>query len=121
LDGVVQKHGVYGLAHWVVATETERDVGHTAAHLGTGQVLLDPTRGVERDWTDFFEGSTPKGFFSFYPVDEEKRGKRNDTEEATDEEIKNTDKTRWERLPVGQNLLDLEITLDDFARNARAT
>ena len=34
----------------------------------------DPTRGVERDWTDFFEGSTPKGFFSFYPVDEEKRG-----------------------------------------------
>jgi hypothetical protein len=75
----------------------------------------DPTRGVERDWTDFFEGSTPKGFFSFYPVDEEKRGKRNDTEEATDEEIKNTDKTRWERLPVGQNLLDLEITLDDFA------
>jgi hypothetical protein len=48
-------------------------------------------------------------------VDEEKRGKRNDTEEATDEEIKNTDKTRWERLPVGQNLLDLEITLDDFA------
>jgi hypothetical protein len=36
-------------------------------------------------------------------------------EEATDEEIKNTDKTRWERLPVGQNLLDLEISLDDFA------
>lgn len=34
----------------------------------------DPTRGVERDWADFFEGSTPKGFFSFYPVDEEKRG-----------------------------------------------
>lgn len=34
----------------------------------------DPTRGVERDWNDFFEGSTPKGFFSYYPVDEEKRG-----------------------------------------------
>ena len=34
----------------------------------------DPTRGVERDWNDFFEGSTPKGFFSYYPVEEEKRG-----------------------------------------------
>lgn len=48
-------------------------------------------------------------------VDEEKRGKRNDSEEASEEEIKATDKTRWERLPVGQNLNDLEITLDDFA------
>lgn len=44
-----------------------------------------------------------------------KRGKRTDSEEATDEEIKATDKTRWERLPQGQNLNDLEITLDDFA------
>lgn len=48
-------------------------------------------------------------------VDEEKRGKRKETEEATEEEIKRTNKTRWERLPEGQNLLDLEITLDDFA------
>ena len=48
-------------------------------------------------------------------VDKEKRGKRKDTEEATDEEIKNTDKTRWERLPLGKNLEDIEITLDDFA------
>jgi hypothetical protein len=48
-------------------------------------------------------------------VDAEKRGKRNDTEEASDEEIKATNKTRWERLPEGQNLNDLEITLDDFA------
>jgi len=48
-------------------------------------------------------------------VDSSKRGKRNDTEEATDREIKTTDKTRWERLPQGQNLNDLEITLDDFA------
>ena len=48
-------------------------------------------------------------------VDKEKRGKRKETEEATEEEIKRTDKTRWERLPEGQNLLDLEITLDDFA------
>ena len=48
-------------------------------------------------------------------VSDDKRGKRIDGEEATDEEIKATDKTRWERLPQGQNLLDLEITLDDFA------
>ena len=48
-------------------------------------------------------------------VDAEKRGKRNDTEEASDEEIKATNKTRWERLPEGQNLNDLEITLDDMA------
>jgi hypothetical protein len=48
-------------------------------------------------------------------VDEEKRGKRKDSEEATEEEIKATDKTRWERLPMGQNLNDLEITLDDMA------
>jgi hypothetical protein len=48
-------------------------------------------------------------------VDQEKRGKRKDTEEASEEEIKATNKTRWERLPEGQNLNDLEITLDDFA------
>ena len=42
-------------------------------------------------------------------------GKRKDDEEVTDEEIKATDKTRWERLPAGQDLLDLEIELDDVA------
>ena len=35
--------------------------------------------------------------------------------EATPEEMKATDKTRWERLPEGQNLNDLEISLDDMA------
>ena len=48
-------------------------------------------------------------------VDEEKRGERKDSEEASEEEMKATDKTRWKRLPQGQNLNDLEITLDDFA------
>ena len=48
-------------------------------------------------------------------VDQEKRGKRNESEEASEEEIKATDKTRWERLPMGQNLNDLEITIEDFA------
>ncbi len=48
-------------------------------------------------------------------VDQSKRGKRKDSEEAAEEEIKATDKTRWKRLPEGQNLLDLKISLDDFA------
>lgn len=48
-------------------------------------------------------------------VEEGRVGKRKDDVEASDEEIKATDKSRWERLPEGQNLQDLEITLDDFA------
>jgi hypothetical protein len=48
-------------------------------------------------------------------VDQSKRGQRKETEEATEDEIKATNKTRWERLPEGQNLLDLDITLDDMA------
>ena len=47
LDGVVEKHGVDGFAHRVVATETERHVGHTATHLRAGQVLFDPAGGVD--------------------------------------------------------------------------
>ncbi len=42
-------------------------------------------------------------------------GKRSEDKEADDIEIKNTDKSRWERLPEGQNLDDLEIELSDFA------
>ena len=59
-------------------------------------------------WLDY--GGTENG-----GVDKEKRGERKDGEEASDDEIKNTNKTKWKRLPEGQNLLDLEITLDDFA------
>lgn len=42
-------------------------------------------------------------------------GKRKDDNEVGDEEIKATEKSRWERLPEGQNLDDLEIELSDFA------
>lgn len=42
-------------------------------------------------------------------------GKRKDDNEVGDEEIKATEKNRWERLPEGQNLDDLEIELSDFA------
>jgi len=42
-------------------------------------------------------------------------GKRKDDQEITDEEITDTKKKRWERLPLGQNLIDLEIELDDMA------
>ena len=31
-------------------------------------------RTVEEDWADFFSASDPNGFFSYYPVDEEKKG-----------------------------------------------
>ena len=46
-NGVVQKHGVDGLAHRVVATEAERHVGHAARHFRTRQVLLDPAGRVD--------------------------------------------------------------------------
>jgi hypothetical protein len=42
-------------------------------------------------------------------------GKRKEGNEITDEEINATDKSRWERLPFGQSLIDLEIELDDMA------
>ena len=35
------------LAHRVVAAEAEAHVGHAARHLGAGQVLLDPARGLD--------------------------------------------------------------------------
>jgi len=47
-------------------------------------------------------------------VQENRIGKRKPNIEVDDSEIKDTDKTRWERLPEGQDLEDLEITLDDF-------
>ena len=37
------------------------------------------------------------------------------TAPALDAEIKVTNKSRWERLPLDQNLDDLEIELSDFA------
>ena len=48
-------------------------------------------------------------------VRESRTGKRKDDQQVDDEEIKNTEKSRWERLPEGQNLDDLEIELSDFA------
>jgi hypothetical protein len=71
--------------------------------------LEDNEQGIANEvWIQY--GGTEDG-----GVDKEKRGKRKDSEEATEQEIKSTDKTRWERLPDGQNLNDLEITLDDMA------
>jgi hypothetical protein len=71
--------------------------------------LEDNEQGIaNKVWIQY--GGTEDG-----GVAEEKRGKRKDTEEATPEEMKATDKTRWQRLPEGQNLNDLEISLDDMA------
>jgi hypothetical protein len=46
-DGVVQEHGVDGLAHRVVAAEGEAHVAHAARDLGARQVALDPARGLD--------------------------------------------------------------------------
>ena len=71
--------------------------------------LEDNEQGIANDvWMQY--GGTEDG-----GVDKEKRGKRKESVEVTEEEVKATDKTRWERLPDGQNLNDLEITLDDMA------
>lgn len=48
-------------------------------------------------------------------VDKEKRGKRVRDEEVDDQEIKATRDRKWERLPLGKNLSDLGITLEDFS------
>ena len=46
-DGVIKKCGVHGLAHLVIASEAERDVGDAAADLRVRQVGFDPARGVD--------------------------------------------------------------------------
>ena len=45
--GVIEEGRVHGLAHHVVAPERERDVGNAAGNLGAGEVLFDPTGGVD--------------------------------------------------------------------------
>ncbi len=42
-------------------------------------------------------------------------GKRKDGQEVDDAEIERTEKSRWERLPEGQNLDDIDVELSDFA------
>ena len=89
------------------------NLGLILADAGIEKKLLEQLEDNEQDiandiWIQY--GGKENG-----GVEEEKRGKRKDSVEATEEEMKATDKTRWERLPEGQNLNDLEITLDDFA------
>ena len=47
LYGVVEEHGVHGLADIVVAPEGEREVAHTAAHMGARKVLPYPGAGLD--------------------------------------------------------------------------
>ena len=42
-------------------------------------------------------------------------GKRKDGQEVDDSEIERTEKSRWERLPEGQDLDDIDVELSDFA------
>ncbi len=46
-DGVIEKNGMHHLTHRLVAAKGEGEVAHPAAHLGVGQVLLDPANGVD--------------------------------------------------------------------------
>ncbi len=44
---MVQKHGVNGFPRWVIATERKTDVGYAARNLSVGQILFDPTSGID--------------------------------------------------------------------------
>src|ERR1700722_570381 len=48
LDGVIEKGGVHGFTHFIVAAKAEGDVRHAAAHLGVRQVGLDPAGSVDK-------------------------------------------------------------------------
>ena len=45
---MVQKHGVNRLTHRVVAAKTKADVADATRHLCAGQVVFNPTRGVDK-------------------------------------------------------------------------
>ena len=45
---MIQECRVHRLAHRIVATERKREVRHTAANLGVGQILLDPARSLDK-------------------------------------------------------------------------
>ena len=38
---------MHGLADIIVASESEREIAHATAHMGTGQVLADPGAGAD--------------------------------------------------------------------------
>ena len=89
------------------------NLGLILADAGIEIKLMEQLEDNEQDiankiWVQY--GGTEDG-----DVEEGRVGKRKANEEADDAEIKATDKSRWERLPEGQNLQDLEITLEDFA------
>jgi len=43
LDGVVEKHGMHGLADIIIATERERKIAYTTTDVSSWKVLLYPT------------------------------------------------------------------------------
>ena len=43
---MIEEYGVHGLTYVVVATERERQVADTAAHVGSGQMLPNPAGGT---------------------------------------------------------------------------
>ena len=89
------------------------NLGLILADAGIEIKLMEQLEDNEQDiankiWIQY--GGTEDG-----NVEDGRIGKRQSNTEADDAEIKATEKSRWERLPEGQNLQDLEITLEDFA------
>jgi len=89
------------------------NLGLILADAGIEIKLMEQLEDNEQDidnkiWIQY--GGTEDG-----DVEDGRIGKRKSNAEADDAEIKATEKSRWERLPEGQNLQDLEITLEDFA------
>ena len=89
------------------------NLGLILADAGIEIKLMEQLEDNEQDiankiWVQY--GGTEDG-----DIEEGRVGKRKPNVEVDDTEIKATDKSRWERLPEGQNLQDLEITLEDFA------
>ena len=44
---MIEKHRVHGLAHRLIATERERQVGHPARNMSMRQVGSDPAGGID--------------------------------------------------------------------------
>jgi hypothetical protein len=89
------------------------NLGLVLADAEVEKMLMEDMQFNERDIANkiwkMYGGDEEGGVFEGHV------GKRTDDKEITDEEITATKNKRWERLPLGKDLLDLEIELDDVA------
>ena len=45
--GMIEKHRVHGLTHHVIASESEREIGYTAAGQSSRKIVLNPPHGLD--------------------------------------------------------------------------